>query len=80
MRDRGRNEVRPFLYIFNYILYIFKALASLRAPRGFEFYQVQNVSLSSTKCQFIKTYFFVVFLKQKRYYKDNKKERSLYDE
>ena len=72
--------MRPFLYIFNYILYIFKALASLRAPRGFEFYQVQNVSLSSTKCQFIKTYFFVVFLKQKRYYKDNKKERSLYDE
>ena len=72
--------MRPFLYIFNYILYIFKALASLRAPRGFEFYQVQNVSLSSTKCQFINTYFFVVFLKQKRYYKDNKKERSLYDE
>ncbi len=87
--------MRPFLYIFNYILYIFKALASLRAPRGFEFYQVQNVSLSSTKCQFIKykmsvyqvqnvslsrLIFFVVFLKQKRYYKDNKKERSLYDE
>ena len=46
--------MRPFLYIFNYILYIFKALLSLRAPRVFKFYQVQNVSLSSTKCQFIK--------------------------
>ena len=46
--------MRLFLYIFNYILYIFKALLSLRATRVFKFYQVQNVSLSSTKCQFIK--------------------------
>ena len=57
--------MRLFLYIFNYILYIFKALLSLRATRVFKFYQVQNVSLSSTKCQFIKTYFFTCLFIEK---------------
>ena len=50
----GGNEVNPFYYIFNYILYIFKTLVILRATRSFSFYQVQNVGLSSTKCRFIK--------------------------